>query len=408
MAVFNKVGFLVVGMMLFVSLRAAIMPLESCRSAAAQGDLEALYQMGQRYEKGLEVRKDKFKALSNYRKAAEKGHRRACERLAELYETGTFVGKDLSMAARYRALASGQSGKDVEKAASAAKERAKVSQSSKIDAALDYILGRNGRERDPKAGIVLLYTIAKDDPVAQNAFVDVWCTGNLDDGLSKLSDGDWKLIMPWFHAGYKAGKKPCGWLLGLEAYENRQYQQAENYWIAAGSAGLPQAWVRIAKLHMTGLSLENQGGPKSMWSDIRAKSSLEKALRLNPRHQGALFNMALVCLYGTPDSVLDYRRARDILKLFYDEDPQNKWYVWGYGYAGFMYVCAGPWKEIQKIRHDAETMSYAPSVRAQKLQRYNQLREECLRVARTWIPLIRQAANAGVESAQQFLKDLGE
>ena len=164
--------------------------LDECKDRASAGDADAAWQLGQRYESGDGVRKDNLRAVAQYRKAAAKNHAKACARLAELYETGKIVGKDAVLAAKYKALANGESAELATALAKTSNERARVDD---IEVALDYIIGRNGKQRDAKAGVRLLYQTAKDKPVAQRVFVERWEQGDLDDGLSTLDNSEWDL-----------------------------------------------------------------------------------------------------------------------------------------------------------------------------------------------------------------------
>lgn len=178
MVAFNKVRLAAVAVMMAAPavLLAAEYGLDECRAKAAAGDAEAQWQLGLRYEKGDGVRKDGMRALAQYRKAADQKHRKACAKLSDLYERGRLVKRDPVLAAKYKAWAEGGNG---ELAAAQVKELAKE-KDDEIETALDYILGRNGKPKDPKAGVRLLYQQAKDNPTAQRVFVDRWSQGDLD------------------------------------------------------------------------------------------------------------------------------------------------------------------------------------------------------------------------------------
>ena len=322
MGKFNKC--LILLSILFAALlpRAAELPLSECKEKAAQGDAEALYQLGVRYENGDGVTKDKLKAVVQYRKAAEKNHKAACLRLVGLYETGTIVAKDPVKAARYRAIAKEQNVDAAEKEVKTAQGRAKVDH---IEVALDYIIGRNGKARNAKQGIQLLYKVAKDNPTAQRVFVERWEKGDLDEGLSTLSAEDWELVIPWFKAQYKQGKYTCGLVLGNEAYRKKEYEKAARYYSAAGEAGLAKAWLYCGNLYYVDEKDEG-GAPSSMHNDAKAKSAYDKCLRLNSNYEGVELAIGYICLFSKTQSCLDYQRAFKIFRKAMKSYPNDKTY----------------------------------------------------------------------------------
>lgn len=110
MAGFNKFRLTVATVVLAIGFISAAptMPLDECRRMAAEGDAEAQWQLGQRYEKGDGVRQDSMRAIAQYKKAADQGHKAACAKLASCYETGKLVGKNQAQAAKYREMAEGE------------------------------------------------------------------------------------------------------------------------------------------------------------------------------------------------------------------------------------------------------------------------------------------------------------
>ena len=109
MGVFNRLMVACALTCTACTMMAADMSLEECREKAAAGDAEAQWQLGQRYEEGRGVGKSALRAVIQYKKAAEQNHQEACARLSELYSRGEFVKKDLVLAAKYLAIASGES-----------------------------------------------------------------------------------------------------------------------------------------------------------------------------------------------------------------------------------------------------------------------------------------------------------
>ncbi len=110
MAGFNKFRLTVAAVALAIGFvnAAPTMPLDECRRMAAEGDAEAQWQLGQRYEKGEGVKQDSMRAIAQYKKAADQGHKAACAKLASCYETGKLVGKNPAQAAKYREMAEGE------------------------------------------------------------------------------------------------------------------------------------------------------------------------------------------------------------------------------------------------------------------------------------------------------------
>ena len=65
-----------------------------CLEAAAKGDSDAQFNLGQLYYNGEGVKQDYAEAAAWFRKAAEQGYPAAEARLADMYFTGTGVPKD--------------------------------------------------------------------------------------------------------------------------------------------------------------------------------------------------------------------------------------------------------------------------------------------------------------------------
>ena len=290
----NKIpaGVLASMLMAMAVVRAAGYDLYECQSKAAEGNAEAQWQLGQRYENGDGVKKNAVRALVQYKKAAEQRHHQACKRLAELYEKGALVKRDLALAAKYKAWAEGGDGEQAEAEARASSEKANVDE---IDTALDYILGRNGRPKDPKTGIRILYQSAKDKPVAQRVFVARWCKGDLDGSLDMLSAEEWDKIIPWFKNAWDSGIKDAGQILGLDAYSAKDYSKALHYWQESNKA---KCWLFVGRFYDT-LSEEGKGGgPSSMRDETKARKAYERCLRLERDYDEAKFNLGLIYLFS--------------------------------------------------------------------------------------------------------------
>ena len=75
--------------------------LQELRRLSEQGDLEAQYQLGLKYQKGNEVNRDLKEARKWWRKAAEKGHAKSQLILGSLYAQGYGVEKDIVEAEKW-------------------------------------------------------------------------------------------------------------------------------------------------------------------------------------------------------------------------------------------------------------------------------------------------------------------
>ena len=302
MVVFSRLVAAGGAAMVATGLGALPMTLSECREKAANGDAEAMWQLGQYYENGDGVRKDKLKAVSQYRKAAENGHAGAYGRLAELYEAGKVVGKDPVKAARYRAMSNGESG---EMAAAKAKIKEEKSKVDYIEIALDHILGRNGRPKDPKEGILLLYKEAKDNPTAQRVFVRAWAKGNLDGVLNELGSEEWGLVEPWFKREYDNGFVAAGQILGIAAYERAraaektgkasrpEYEQAVRSW---SRSNLAKCWHVVGQFYNPLVNGANNeiSGPEAMKDETKAIKAYENCIKLNECHADARWRLGIL------------------------------------------------------------------------------------------------------------------
>ena len=382
---------------LFATMASA-MPLSECREKAAAGDAEALWQLGQRYERGDGVRKDGLRALSQYRKAAEKDHAKACGRLAELYETGKFVAKDPVKAARYRAKSRGESVEAAAALAQTAQERAKI---DPIEVALDYIIGRNGIDRDAKKGIALLYAEAKDNPTAQRVFVERWEKGDLDAGLDTLDGDDWKLVLPWFKTQFDRGRRKGGLLLGNEAYRERRYSDAADYWRASGAAGLAKSWFLLGKLYC--YAEKDGGGPKYMRSDIKAKKAFERCFALDSSWTDAKINVGFLCLFGE-ERCTDYRRAMDIFSGAMTAWPNDLRFPYWYGLAGRYETCRQfnlQWRQgrVDYLLDKNKNGTLSPSEQVE-LQRFADEYRKFEAAEKKYMRYVQQSADKGYEPAK--------
>ncbi len=376
MDVFSRLRMLGMVACAFGVALAAEMPLTECREKAAAGNAEAQWQMGRRYELGDGVAKNSIRAIIQYRKAAEQGHRKACEKLSELYSRGELVQKDSVRAAKYRAMADGDSaGLAAAKAETAAKKEKQGEATDEIETSLDYIFGRNGKMKDPKAGIRILYGVAQERPIAKVVFVKRWEQGDLDSALSVLTDKEWSLIESWFQQAFDAGHKKCGLILGNREVRNNRHEKAATYYLAAGQAGLPKAWYYLGCLYWTGSDKERWGTPRHLQSDRKALEAFERAVRIDPEYRAALWDLGRLYLFSDDKQCTDFQRAFRIFSEFYKSDRKDRLNVYYYGLSG--YFCA--------LGHKTQR-DYT------KLKQYEEI--------------IQRAANMGCEAAKRFLEQI--
>lgn len=415
MVVSNRLAVFGLLTCVLLSLFAEEIPLSECREKAAAGDAEALWQMGLRYEEGRGVAKNAIRAVTQYKKSAEQGHRKACEKLSELYSRGELVKKDVVLAAKYRALADGG---NVELAVAKMTETQNALKVDDIEMALDYLLGRNGKERDPKTGIRVLFAAAKDRPIAQRIFVKRWCAADLDDALDVLTDDELKNVVPWFEDAYKDGITKAAYVLGLFAYEKGRigdltskvlwYSKAEMYWRAAGKAGVAHAWYLLGRKIY--LSEEKDDGcikmlrNMSLLSDAKAKDAFQLALRQSPQFDEAKWQLGLIYLFSKDKRCADSQKAFKIFADFYNRKKGDKWNVYYYGYSGW----AVAYDAIKRNRTIYEKAMRHEPVRGQiDYEVQMKRREECMRYLKQmdhYNEIIKQAADMGCEPAQKFVE----
>ncbi len=386
------------------TIAAPNMELEECRRLATQGDAEAQWQLGKRYETGDGVKRNPMGAIAQYRKAADQGHREACAKLASYYETGTLVGKNPALAAKYRAMANGD---DPEVAIADAKARARAKRYDEVEVAIDYIIGRNGKEKDPKTGIRLLYSAAKDNPDAQRVFCEAWDAGDIN--VTELDDHELELLIPWFRNAFNDGMRTCGHVLGIVAYDHKNWQAAIQYWTAAGNAGVGRSWYFLGSL-LSNWGDKNFRGPKNLQNEQRAKSAFEKASKSNwTEKDDALFSLGLICLFGDDDKCHDYHRAYEIFAYFLKKHPEERAILFDYGWAGIMYASGTQFRQLEGLNRQLRAQSLAPDVRRNMQAQRDALRQKLRQNVRDYMRFIKQSADMGFEPAQkdyEYLNDL--
>ena len=418
MAVFNKLN--VAKFMFLATLTTwavTEMPLEECREKAAAGDAEAQYQLGQRYEEGRGISKNGIRAVIQYKKAAEQKHPKACARLSALYARGEFVKRDAVLAEKYRAWANGDDvAIVVEKASTGG--RKKSGTSDEIEESLDWILGRNGKRKDPKIGIRMLCDAAKERPIAKEVFIRRWMKGDLDDALEVLTDDEWTLIESWFEEAFSLGDswKKCGLILGNKACRNKQYTTAISYYQAAGRAGVSKAWYYLGCLYWTDSDKEKWGTPNYVKSDRKAIDAFVQALKIAPRYVDAKWKLGLIYLFSDDKQCRNYKKAHDIFgELYRNGGTNNKWILYDYGLSGLLIteeMISNVLKEYGRIKdphyYARGRIDYDVVVkRTQRTKSELEAKHKSLRKEeKRYLQYIKQAADMGCEAAQKFVEKI--
>ena len=430
MVKFNKIHllFLVVSFYCFEALCASY-SLEECRQKAEKGLAEAQWQMGVRYENGDGVKKNAMRAIAMYKKAAEQKHRRACEKLSNLYEEGRMVKKDAVLAAKYKAWSLGGDG---ETAASQAREREEIKNVDEIEIALDYILGRNGKPKDPKTGIRILYSQAKDKPLAQRVFVDRWSKGDLDDGLEMLNNEEWSLIIPWFEEAWRRGNYKTGLVLGNDAYRKKKYFNAILYW---EKSGFSKALYFVGRFYDRWAEEGEGGGPSYMRDETKARIAYERCLRIDKSNDDAKYLLGIIYLFPERSENKKLAEARNIFSYLITKMPDDKWVNWFWGVSGFWLESEifdkkypeDKIKEFQAFKdicidknesviynqsYEKYRLSYRSSynyrMMAKKYEKYKKDLAQVNKSLEHYLEFIRKAARLGCEPAQKFLDGLEE
>lgn len=402
MGMFSRPGF--VGMFSFVLLgvlSASGLTLSECKEGASAGDPEAMWELGLRYEQGDGVSKNPIRALAQYKKAAEKRHRKACERLAELYGTGTIVSRDPALEAKYRAWARGQ---DAEASSSAFQSEGSAAKADDIEVALDYLLGRNGKTKDPRTGIRVLFAAGKNLPFAQYVFVDRWCRGDLDGALNEISDEEWEVLLPWFADALSRGVTKAAFVLGNAAYRKKEYNKAISLW---EKSGLPKGYFFIGRFYDPCKDEGQGGGPKSWKNEGKARRAYERCLRIDPSWDDARFELGLIYLYSDRTENRDFRKALDVFSYFLKKLPDKDWVLYNYGVAGFRLVneeVAQLYSLYKRNVYQRDGATYDDNSPAMKA-RMKRVYEQSLKDEKKYVEFIRRAAAQGYDPAEEFLRN---
>lgn len=387
----------------------ATMPVEECRRGSADGDAEAQYQLGLRYEAGDGVKKNAMRAVGEFRKAADQGHKKACVKLAGYYESGEVVGKNAAIAAKYRALAEGGVVVETIREAEPSKETdhaaERENQKAAIDEALDYIYGRNGKTKDPAMGLRLIYDAAKDNPEAQFAFCQAWSVNAVD--ITELDDHEWEIVIPWFGAAFKDGLHKCGLILGIDAFGKKNWQAAIKYWTAAGNAGIGGAWYFVGSVLCGDFGHEALHGPKSLHDERRAKEAFEKAVKADwGGVDQALLALGQICLFAEDKGCHDYPRAFRIFTSLIQAYPNDRLVLFGYGWAGILSHTADDNRKIEQMDRKLRIGFLSSQERREIIQEREALNRKIEDTVRDYMVFIKRSADMGYEAAQRGLRHL--
>lgn len=420
MVEFNKIRIVVFAVMMAIPMMilANEYSLEECKIEATKDNAEAQWQLGQRYENGDGVKRNTLRALTQYKKAAAKKHRKACAKLANLYKNGILVQKDLVLAAKYEAWAKGENG---ELAAAQTRGMVEKSNVDEIEIALDYILGRNGKGKDPKTGIRILYQSAKDNPVAQKIFVDRWSNGDLDGSLGVLSSDEYDMIIPWFKDAWDRGNKRAGLILGNDAYLRKKYSLALEYW---KGSGLAYSWYLVGRFYSTYLEEGKGGGPEKVRDETKSRKAFEICLTINSNFEDAKIELSFIYLWPQKSENENLYKARDYFSYFLKKHPNNEWYNYGYGVAGYRiaivkFFAKWPESEMSKLislskQFNDEYSAFArmPKWERERIKKDYEMMckdfDETKSMQEKYIFYIKKAANLGLKPAQDYLSSITE
>lgn len=404
------------------------MSLSECRDKATNGDAEAMWQFAKRYEDGDGVKKDMLKAVSLYRKAADKRHPKACARMSELYKRGIVVKKDPALAAKYEAMSNGESG---EAAATIVKLEKEEGKTDDIEIALDHILGRNGKPKDPKTGVRILYEAAKDKPAAQRVFVRRWAKGDLNEALLALDDFDLERVAPWFANEFANGLKAAGQILGIDCYnkakrgcgmmdaqylpkicfstwENNMrgigsgnadeayyYNRAIHFW---NESQLPKCIRWIAEFYDSSITddLSRYSGPESMKEDRKAILAYERCVSLDSKDEFARMRLGFLYLLSKDEKNRNPNRSLEHFQRLLQMDSTSAEYNYYYGLARYTVA-------MDKFNHD-KTRYVNIAGKVISPRGYNTLVESTNRELKKSLEYIRIAADKGNADAADFIK----
>ncbi len=365
-----------------------------CQKKAREGDAIALYELGARYEAGDGVQRSILKALSNYKKAAEKGNEAACKRLAVLYAEGKVVGKNPQLAAKYRSMAGDEMsglGRD--------EDDSSEDVDAQLKEARDVLMGRNGKRKDVNQGVLMLFELAKKSERAQRKFMDAIEEGLLD--LSLFSSDEIMQMEKFFLALYDKGNKFFGGVLGIYAYNRKDYEAAIKYWDAGSSAGNRYSSSVLGSFYSGHGDFK---APKEMQSNKNAIKYFERYISQGGDKNGVI--ELLGCLYLIEGM---HKKAYGIFSDLYENDKGNVEKMYFCGLAGYWLTHSKQRDVIDascKMLFPAKAEShYGPQMRRKKIEavkQWEKAMKSFLRDVKPHCELIDAAARNGFETAKEF------
>lgn len=303
-----------------------------------------------------------------------------------------------------------------------------------VKIAVDYLLGRNGRQKDVKAGIRLLVAAAEQKPIAKRVFVRQWLSGNLDGSMDVMTVEEWAAVLDWFKEAYDDGEKKAGLLLGRIEFSNAEdtnrtdragcYVNATKYWRGAGRAGCAESWYRLGNLVSIKLPKPPFDDPKTeaqkrqnqRWyaqfrpllnlklTDRDARYAYEQALKLRPDYAAAKFELALLRLFSSDKKVADAKAAYKAFAEFYDKDRSDKWNVYYYGLSGYWMIQekidSAPYQKAISVQRTSHSIEY--DVWRKRIVEYNSL----VKKRQSYVAVIKRAAEMGCRPAQNFMASM--
>lgn len=351
--------------------------LQECEELSKKGVSEAQWQLGRRYELGNGITPDVFKAIALYKKAANQNHPKACERLAQFYESGTYVKKDLVLAAKYFAIAKNL---DVNEEILKAQKLTQKNE-DQIEKSLDYIIGRNGKTKDIKTGIRMLFFSAKENITARELLVKYCCKNeNFDTVFEYFDETEREILIIYLYESWEKGYKNSGIILGINEYNKKDYQRAIYFW---ENSNTPEGWYLIGSFYNP--QIESNYTEKKYKNENLAIKAYKKSLALNRNYEKAQLALGFLYLLADNSKNIDYENALDIFKFLSNKYPENNELMFLYGYTGYFLI---------EERISKSNYSYQLEL------------EQLLITQKRYVNIIKKAAQNGEKAAIEFLKCL--
>lgn len=303
-----------------------------------------------------------------------------------------------------------------------------------VKIAVDYLLGRNGRQKDVKTGIRLLVAAAEQKPIAKRVFVRQWLSGNLDGAMDAMTVEEWAAVLDWFKEAYDDGEKRAGLLLGRIEFSKAEdtnrtdragcYVNAAKYWRGAGRAGCAESWYRLGNFVFIGIpkppfekpktsaqKRQNQVWKAEFWTllnlkltDKDAQYAYLQALKLRPDYAAAKFELAMLRLFSSDKKVADAKASHEAFAEFYDKDRSDKWNVYYYGLSGYWMIQdkmnSAVYQKAISVQLTQQSIEY--DIWRKRIAEYNSL----VKKQQSYVAVIERAAKMGCRPAQNFMASM--